>query len=58
MRLKNAKEEYGISSTYYYKLKAKANGDDSKFIELLEEYKSRKTDRINKSDKPTVDSEN
>lgn len=58
MRLKDAKEQYGVSSTYYYKLKAKANGDDKRFIELLEEYRAKKIDRINKSNKTVADSEN
>lgn len=42
MRLKDAKEKYNISSTYYYKLKAKSNGDEKEFIKLLEEYVARK----------------
>lgn len=58
MRLKDAKEKYGVSSTYYYKLKAKSNGDDSNFIKLLEEYNARKADRANKSDESTSDPEN
>lgn len=47
MRLKDAKTTYGVSSTYYYKLKTKANGDDNKFIELLKEYAARKATKAN-----------
>lgn len=59
MRLKDAKGTYGVSSTYYYKLKGKANGDDKEFIRLLEEYNTRKTNRANKTDDvSTSDPEN
>lgn len=58
MKLKDAKEKYGISSTYYYKLKNKANGDEKEFINLLEKYATRKTDRVNKSNENTAESEN
>lgn len=58
MKLKDAKEKYGISSTYYYKLKSKANGDEKEFIRLLEEYAARKTERTDKTDENTIESEN
>lgn len=48
MRLKDAKEQYGVSSTYFYKLKTKSNGDNKEFVKLLEEYKVRKADRNSK----------
>lgn len=51
MRLKDAKATYGVSSTYYYKLKAKAGNDEKEFEKLLKEFKDRKDNPETKDDK-------
>lgn len=51
IRLKDAKATYGVSSTYYYKLKAKAGNDEKEFEKLLKEFKNRKENPDNTSDK-------
>ena len=46
MKLKEAIEFCNISTTYYYKLKEKANGDPTKLKEEIEQYAARKDERM------------
>lgn len=55
MRLKDAKTTYGVSSTYYYKLKAKAGDNADELEKLLKEFKARKNKKSNNTKTDVAD---